>query len=198
MYVGHFGFADLLVSAFPNVPPLVAYSGVSFPDLLWGALVIVGVEKVKMDQESALQTRTQFVQYPYSHSLVLTNFLAIIPAGILSLLLGNPLAGVVFILGSISHWILDVVVRKDVPIVGFGPDLRIGLGLWDHSGWAFAVDYLLFAIPTLAVFPWAIAWKLLAVAAAFRVLNANAFFGWTRRNPWPSSRIFAGVVLLGL
>lgn len=197
MFVGHFGVANALIGAFPKVPPLVAYTGVSFPDLLWGGLVLAGVETVHVDPESAMQTRTNFIQYRYSHSLILTNVLAIGPALILSLVLSDPWAGVVFLAGSVSHWVLDVVVRRDLPVLGFGRDRRVGWGLWQHVPWAFAADYFLFAIPTLAVWPWATAWPLLLVGALFHMLNANSFFGWTRRNPWNTPGRLAAVVVLG-
>jgi hypothetical protein len=158
---------------------------------------MAGVEEVRVDPDSPLQTRTTFVQYRYSHSLVLTTVIALVPAVALSLLLRSPIAGLVFLLGSISHWVLDVLVRRDLPVLGFGRDRTVGLGLWEHSRLAFAADYLLFAVPTLAVWPLARAWPVLLVGAVFHVLNANAFFGWTRANPWRTPRRFAGVVLFG-
>ena len=46
VFVGRFGVANALPAAFPRVPPLVAYTGVRFPDVLWGALVLAGVAHV--------------------------------------------------------------------------------------------------------------------------------------------------------
>lgn len=197
MFVGHFGVANVLIATFPTVPPLVAYAGVSFPDLLWGGLVLAGVETVHVDPTSPLQTRTTFVQYRYSHSLLVTNGIALVLAGLLSIVLHNLWAGFVFVTGSVSHWVLDVVVRRDLPIWGFGQDRRIGWGLWNHARWAFVADYAFFALPTLAVWPWRDAGPVLLVGAVFHLANANAFFGWTRRNPWGTPRRLAAVVLFG-
>lgn len=198
MYVGHFGVATLLAQACPHVPSLVAYTGVGFPDLLWGALVLAGVEEVAVDPASADQTHTRFLRYPYSHSLVLTQVLALVPAGILALVLHSLAAGAVFVAGSLSHWLLDAVVHVgDLPVLGFGRDRKVGLGLWRRPGTAFAVEYAVYAVPTLLATGGTHALRLLAIGAAFHLLNANAFFHWTPRNPFPSPRVFASAVLVG-
>lgn len=59
---------------------------------------------------------------------------------------------------------------------------------------AFAVDYACCAVPTLLVLLRAVVGQFLVVGAASHLLNANAFFGWTRRNPFPTVRVFASVL----
>lgn len=199
MFVGHFGVGTLLVRAFPSVSPLYAYGGVSFPDLLWGVLAGTGIERVRVDPASALQERVEFQHYPYSHSLVLANLIACLPAAAIVLASGRALPAVVFLLGSVSHWLLDVVVhRRDLPVLGFGRwDVRVGWGLWLHPRLAFGVEYLVYAVPTALVTHGGTLVALLVVGALFHLANANSFFGWTRANPTPTRVSYALTALAG-
>jgi len=57
----------------------------------------------------------------------------------------TPLAGLLFVLSSASHWFLDIVVHiKDMPILGFGSDKKIGLGLWNYNRMALVTEILLY------------------------------------------------------
>jgi len=117
MFIGHFVAAELLHDISPGTPTWVALAGVSFPDLLWGVTVLTGVEEVELDPASPLQSTIMFVRYPYSHSLVLGGAIACIPSLVLALIFG-PVAGLVFIVGSVSHWLLDTVVHlPDLPVL---------------------------------------------------------------------------------
>ena len=131
MFIGHFAAAFLLAVAFPRSPVLIILIAVSFPDLLWGILVPLGAEKVRVDPGSPLQRTIQFQSYPYSHSLLLTNAFALVIGLILAAIVRNPLVAVVFVIGSASHWLLDTIVHlRDLPVLGFsGRDSKVGLGL---------------------------------------------------------------------
>ncbi len=133
-------------------------------------------------------------------TLVLTNLLALLAAAGAAALAHSLAAGAVFLAGSVSHWLLDAVVHLgDLPVLGFARerDRRVGLGLWRRPAVAFVLEFLVYAVPTALVFPWRRAFPLLIVGAAFHLLNANAFFGLTRRNPTGTPRRFAGLVLFG-
>jgi len=116
MFVGHLFGAELLQDLSPSTPGWVALAGVGFPDILWGVTVLTGVEKVQIDRNSPLQKNINFVSFPFSHSLVLGTLIACIPGLIIGLLLGLG-AGIVFVLASASHWLLDTVMHlPDLPI----------------------------------------------------------------------------------
>src|SRR5690242_16193288 len=138
MFVGHFAIAFLLWSLFPQIPLPVLLIAVSFPDLLWSVLVPAGVEKVKINPDSPLQKFVVFEKFPYSHSLVLGSVLSL-PIGLLiAAVLNNPLVVPLFVAGSASHWLLDTVVHlKDLPVLGFDGDRKIGAGLWRRGPLAF-------------------------------------------------------------
>lgn len=195
MYIGHFVPAEALVGAAPSVPLWVSLVGVSFPDLLWSVLVLAGVEKVEIDPDSPLQKDVRFVRYPISHSLVLTNVVACIPAALIGTVYGYA-AALVFLLASISHWLLDAIVHlRDLPVLGFDGDTKVGLGLWKYPGVSFAFEYLLLIAGTLVFVP-ATAWfPTLAAGGLLHAANANSFFGFTKANPIKAPWQYALLVL---
>ncbi len=200
MFIGHFAAAFLLAALFPQVPLLIILVAVSFPDLLWGILVPLGVEKVRINPGSPLQKTIQFQSYPYSHSLVLTNLFALVLGLVIGGALRSPLVAIVFILGSASHWLLDAIVHlRDLPVLGFsGKDNKVGFGLWNRGGLAFAVELLFYATLVFATLPRAVVSGALLLGFAFQVINSNSFFGFTKRNPMGgSSNIYAASAFFG-
>jgi hypothetical protein len=197
MFIGHFAVAEALQQAAPEVPLWVSLTGVSFPDLMFGLTVVAGIEQVEINPSSPLIRDVRFVRYPYSHSLVLTNLIACIPAAVIGYFYGS-VAAIVFLAASISHWLLDTIVHlPDLPVLGFGDDMKVGFGLWRYGGLAFAVEYLLLAAATVIFVPrqaWAPA---LVAGALLHALNANAFFGFTKTNPGKSATQLALMTLFG-
>jgi hypothetical protein len=195
MFIGHLAGAELLHVVFPETPIWISLVGVGFPDLRWGVTVLAGVERAQMGI-SPLQRDVVFAHYPYSHSLVLTNVIALVPALALVPFYGWQ-AALVFLLASISHWLLDVIVHlRDLPVLGFGRDTKVGFGLWRNGPLAFAVEYALVIAATLAFVP-ADKWLwVLVVAALFHAVNANSFFGFTKTNPIASAKVYAVVGLV--
>lgn len=195
MFIGHLVGAELLHAVVPDVPAYVSLIGVSFPDLLWGVTILAGLETVKMGT-SPLQRDIEFTRYPISHSLVLTNLIALVPAACFGFALGWQ-AAIVFLLASISHWLLDVVVHKpDLPVLGFGPDIKVGFGLWNWSRTSFFVEYGLVVAATLAFEPQPAWLAILAAALVLHLFNINSFFGFTRTNPM-TSRGYAVLAWIG-
>lgn len=197
MFVGHLVGAEILQDLSPGTPRWVALTGVGFPDLLWGVTVLAGLEKVEPDPHSPLQSKINFVSYPYSHSLVLGTLIACIPGLIIGLVLGLA-AGIVFVVASASHWLFDTIVHlPDLPILGFDGDRKVGLGLWRHGRVAFVAEYLFLVVATVIFVPqkdWAFAF---VAGLLFHLINLNSYLGLTRTNPLKSARAFALVTLIG-
>jgi membrane-bound metal-dependent hydrolase YbcI (DUF457 family) len=141
MFIGHFAIAFLLARLFPQVTVLIPLVAVSFPDLLWPLLVFAGIEKVKVNPESALQKHLVFESYPYSHSLIFTNFVA----------------------------------------------LAVGLVL----------EFIFYAVVTIAVLPGRLVSGALLLGIVFHLINANSFFGFTRKNPFRTPASYALITLIG-
>lgn len=199
MYVGHYAAAAVLVALVPESPVAPAAVGVAWPDLVWPVLVLTGVERVTVSATDPLQRAVRFDHYPISHSLVLSNLLAIVPALLVALVWQNALAGLVFWLGAVSHWVLDLVVHQpDLPLTGFGRhDRKFGAGLWRYPTVAFATEYLFFAAAVLATARPSMLLGLLGGGLLLHLMNANSAFGFTARNPLNTPRRFAIVAFVG-
>src|SRR5467141_1105597 len=198
MFVGHFAIAFLLWRLFPQVPLPVVLIAVSFPDLLWSLLVPAGIEKVRINPDSPLQKFVVFEKFPYSHSLVLGSVLSL-PVGLLVAgLLNNPLVIPVFVAGSASHWLLDTVVHlKDLPVLGFDGDRKVGAGLWRRGPLAFVVEYVFYAIVTVLTLSELPLVYALIMGAVFHAINLPSFFGSNRKNSVKSSNAYAALALIG-
>jgi hypothetical protein len=197
MFIGHFAIAYIVIHFFPDISPLVPLAGVSFPDLLWPFLIISGIEKVRIDPGSPLQKNIIFSSYPYSHSLLISSLIAIVVGIGIGLWL-SPLAGLIFVVCSASHWVLDTIVhQRDLPVFGVSHDIKEGLGLWNYPKLAFFAEYTFYVIVTLAVMPVVTAIGLILVGTVFHLINANSFFGFTRSNPFKTARSYAILSLIG-
>lgn len=204
MYIGHYAAAAALLAIAPETPVLPVAVAVAWPDIVWSGLVAAGVEKVRVDPKSPLQSAIQFTSYPYSHSLVLSGLLTLVPAVAFGLAYGNAWVGIVFWLGALSHWLLDVPVHlKDLPVLGRlhgregGRDRFVGWGLWSRPRLAFGVEYVFFALVALTTAPRSALVGLLAGALLLHALNANSFFGFTKANPTGTPRRYAALALGG-
>ncbi|HYM38671.1 MAG TPA: hypothetical protein VEY12_00805, partial [Thermoplasmata archaeon] len=166
---------------FPGVNPLVILAGVSFPDILWPFLVFSGTEKVVVDPASPLQSNIRFTGLRYSHSLVLGTAIASVIGAVLGLVV-NPLTGFVFVLASASHWVLDIPVHlRDLPVLGFNGDRKVGLGLWARPRLAFTVEFLFYVALSVLFVPATVLPLVLVLGAVFHLLNANSFLGLTKK-----------------
>jgi hypothetical protein len=182
---------------FPQVPPLVILLGVSFPDILWPILIFVKVEKAQVNPNSPLQKEIKFTSYPYSHSLV-TSFSVSGVIGVILAFTISPLAGILFVVAASSHWFLDAIVHiRDLPILGFGHDKKVGFGLWRNGKAAFVIEYIFYVVGTLIFVPFTYVLPLLVLGTIFHLLNANSFFGFTKTNPSKSSGSYAVLALVG-
>lgn len=198
MFIGHFAIAFVLIVLFPQVPVWVPLVGVSFPDLLWGMLVLTRREEVLIDRNTPLQSAIVFKRYPYSHSLVLTGVVSLVVGSLIAVGLGNPAALPVFMLASASHWVLDIVVHlPDLPVLGFDGDRKVGLGLWKWGRMAFLVELALFVSSAIVfVGPHALL-PILIVGLIVHGINANSFFGWSKTNPFGTPALYAAAALSG-
>jgi hypothetical protein len=183
MVIGHFAIADLIIAANPGVPALPIFIAVNYPDILWPFLLLAKKEKVAFNPHSALQKETKFLHYPYSHSLVLSGILTLIPSLLFGFIYHSFLVAALFWIGALSHWLLDLIVHvPDLPVLGFGRDKKVGFGLWKNGPAAFFVELLFYLIVILFTAPHRMMLPLLAVGIVLHLFNANAFFGFSKKN----------------
>ena len=200
MFIGHFAIAFLLASSFPQVPVLVPLVAVSFPDLIWPFLVLAGIEKVKINPDSPLQKYIIFEKYPYSHSLILTSFLAsAIGLSCLGVCLGKSSSGTGICLG-VRLPLAPGCVRSST---GFactwirqnGQESWLGI----VEKWAVGIHLGIYLLCSnnychLTRLPGA-RWSLLG--GIFHLVNANTFFGFTKKNPFKTPATYALITLIG-
>ena len=129
--------------------------------------------------------------------MLIGTLLACIPGAIIAVLV-SPTAGGVFVIASASHWALDTIVHlKDLPVLGLKKDRLVGWGLWNYGRIAFVIEFIFYFVITVLTVPGAIILPLLVIGIVFHLVNANSFFGFTKKNPFGSSRAYAITALIG-
>lgn len=102
-----------------------------FVDFLWGALVLLGIEKARITPGITAAFPIDLEWIPISHSLVADVGWALLVAGVYFALRRDLRVAAVLFFGVLSHWLLDVIAHHpDMPVGFAGP--RLGLGLWNH------------------------------------------------------------------
>ena len=144
MFIGHFGvgFAAKKLDQRPSLGTL--FLAAQWLDLIWPILLILGVEKVKIDPGNTAFTPLDFVYYPFTHGFLSVIIWGALFAGAYFILKRN--ARSALILGGlvVSHWILDWIThRPDLPIIP-GSELKAGLGLWNSVVASVIVESIIF------------------------------------------------------
>jgi hypothetical protein len=123
------------------------FAAAQLADLLWPALVLAGVERVRIDPGNTAMTPLDFVSYPYSHSLATLVVWGLALAFVYGRVVPTARSAAFPILAAlvVSHWILDVVThRPDMPIYPGGP--RVGLSLWQSIAATLVVELSMYAV----------------------------------------------------
>jgi len=144
MFIGHFGVGLAAKPVARKVSLGTLFLASQFIDLLWPALLLLGLEDVRIAPGDTRLTPLAFTHYPISHSLLAV-------AG-WSLLFGAVFFAIrrrareAFVCGALvaSHWLLDLLThRPDLPLSP-GGSARVGLGLWNHPVAAIGIELLIF------------------------------------------------------
>jgi hypothetical protein len=143
VFVGHFGAALAAKPLAPRASLGTLVAAALFIDLVWPVLVLLGVERVRIDPGNTAVTPLDFEHYPFTHSgLGVLAWAAAFGAAVLWRTGARRCAAVAAAL-VVSHWVLDLVVhRPDLPLVWSGP--KLGLGLWRSMPATLAVELALF------------------------------------------------------
>lgn len=146
MFIGHFGVGFGAKSIAPKVSLGSLFLGAQFVDLLWPALLLFGVERVRVVPGATAVTPLLFEHYPISHSLLAVLGWAIL-VGCVYLLVRRDRAGALVLAALVlSHWGLDAIVhRPDLPLFP-GSATLIGLDAWSSLPLTLAIEIPLFAL----------------------------------------------------
>jgi hypothetical protein len=130
MFIGHFALGFAAKRAVPRVSLAMLFLAAQFADLLWPALVLTGVEQVRIDPGNTEFTPLDFVSYPWSHSLLLLVGWGVVLGVAYRSIAGGRRTFIVIAALVVSHWVLDWAThRPDMPLYPGG--MRFGLGLWN-------------------------------------------------------------------
>jgi len=135
MFAGHFGVGMGLKRAAPRLSLGWLFLAVNWVDIVWSALIMVGVEHVAIEPGNTAVTPLNFYDYPITHSLAATG-LWMLAAYLLVRALGPGAPGarnrnaIILALAVGSHFVLDLIThRPDLPLWG-GSDIYLGFDLW--------------------------------------------------------------------
>ncbi len=144
MFIGHFGVALAAKKVAPRTSLGTLILGAQFADLLWPILLLAGVEQVEIVPGITKVSPFDFINYPFSHSLLMVVVWSVVVGGIYYVLRRYQRGAFVIAAAVISHWILDFIVhRPDLPLRP-GGQARLGLGLWNSWPASIAVEVLFF------------------------------------------------------
>lgn len=183
MFIGHFGVGFGAKPVAPKVSLGTLFFAAQFVDLLWPALLLLGLERVRIDPQATVVTPLAFEHYPISHSLLASIGWALLVGIGYYLLRKNRRGAVVVGLLVLSHWVLDLFMhRPDLPLYP-GSETTLGLNAWSSLPLTLAIELPIFALgvwlytrattPRDAVGRWA----LVGLVAFLLVVYASNLFG---------------------
>jgi FtsH-binding integral membrane protein len=144
MFLGHFAVALAAKRIAPRASLGTLVAAAQLIDLAWPALVLAGLEVVRIDPGNTAYTPLDFVSYPFSHGAAsVLLWAALLGGGYFAL--RRYQAGAWTVAGLVaSHWVLDWLThRPDLPLWPGGP--KAGLGLWNSVPATVVVETALFA-----------------------------------------------------
>jgi hypothetical protein len=137
MFVGHVGLALAAKKLAPRTSLGLLVAGANGLDLLWPILLLLGVERVRIEPGATPINPLVFEYYPWSHSLLMAGVWGAL-AGLVVWRRGGP--GALIGLLVVSHWVLDLLTHvPDLPLAP-GASPREGLGLWHSIPGTFLVE----------------------------------------------------------
>lgn len=135
MYAGHFAAGLALKAKYPRASTTGLLVGVGFLDLLFGPLVLVGVEHASVTPGLSPGFSLDFIDW--SHSLAMAVVWSIL-YGALFVRTGRTIA---LVMGAavFSHFLLDLPMHPPDLALWPGASVHLGLGLWQvlPVGWWF-------------------------------------------------------------
>jgi hypothetical protein len=142
MFIGHYAVALAAKRVAPRTSLGTLVAAAQLVDLVWPALLLAGVEVVRIDPGNTAYTPLDFVSYPFTHGgTSVLAWAALFGLACAWRTRDRAEAWTVAAL-VVSHWLLDALShRPDLPLWPGGP--RVGLGLWDSVPATVIVEGLL-------------------------------------------------------
>lgn len=131
MFLGHFAIALGVKKAAPQTSLGTLLIASQFIDLLWPVFLLIGIEHVQVEPGNTVVTPLNFIDYPYSHSLLSVFVYGLLLSMTYLALKPYPRGAITLFFVLVSHWVLDFIShRPDLPLYP-GSSMVEGLGLWN-------------------------------------------------------------------
>lgn len=145
MFIGHFAVGFAAKKFAPRASLAILLAAPLLPDILWPPLLLLGLERVRIDPGNTKFTPLALAYYPWSHSLLLCFVWATGFALVYDRMTHYRRGTLAIWIGVISHWILDWITHgPDMPLYPGGP--RLGLGLWNSIAATMIVEIAMFGV----------------------------------------------------
>lgn len=203
MFIGHFAPA-LIAAARPRAAGLgTLFVAAQLVDIGFAALLIPGVEAMRIVPGITAMNPMDLYHMPYTHSLLGAAIWAGVFGPLVWLATKRRAAAIGAALVVVSHWFLDLLVHiPDLTLFGTPP--RLGLGLWNHPLVAMPLEIALIGGAFLYYMRRTQAptgnWRLWILAALLILAQAVDWFG--PKEPAyslavPATMLFAYALLAG-
>ena len=182
MFLGHYGLAFGIKRRAPSASLGTFAFATQWLDELWPILLLLGVERVRVEPGYMLENPLVFESYPISHSLLMAIVWGVVIGGAYYARRRNRRVAWLVALVVVSHWVLDVPMHAPDLELWPGSRTRVGLGLWNSLAGTL--------IPELGFFTAGLflylrgtrardrvgAWGLWSMVAALVLIFASGFF----------------------
>jgi len=151
MFIGHYGVALAARPVRRTIPLWLLFIAVQWLDVVWSALVMLGVEKVRIVRGFTEGSPLDLYYMPYTHGLLGALALSLVLGALASLFIRDKRTAVIAVVGGavFSHWLLDLVVHvSDLPLLG--DSFKVGFGLWRHVWISFPLELVTLLIGAAA------------------------------------------------
>ena len=147
MFIGHFAVGLAAKRVAPKTSLGLLIAAPLLADLLWPVFLLLGWEHVGINPDGPPFLRLDFLDYPYSHSLLMDGVWAALFAGGYYAVTRYRPGALMIACGVVSHWVLDVITHvPDMPLTPGEGATKVGLGLWHSVPGTMAVEIAMFAI----------------------------------------------------
>lgn len=144
MFIGHYGPALAAKPLEKRLPLWLLFIAVQWLDVIWSALVMLQVEKLRIVKGFTEGSSLDLYYMPFTHGLLGALALSAVLGAIAALFyrdrrttIALVVAGAVF-----SHWLLDLVVHvPDLPLLD--DSYKVGFGLWRYLWLSFPLELAL-------------------------------------------------------
>jgi len=144
MFIAHLGVGLAAKPLAPKAPLGVLLASAQALDILCGALMVSGVEQMRVHPGFTVMTPLEFISYPFSHGLFMSIVWSVLAGMLAWRVFRSGKTALVIALLVLSHWVLDWISHApDLPLL-FDASPKVGLGLWNSMIGTLAAEFLIF------------------------------------------------------